>query len=163
MHSADFWAERRIQIKPVMKKILNFTCIFAVLAIGYLIPACQTISENNSEIATSGKEMLLTDAGFRARTITTSKMQQQVTALASNKVSAVKHNGKLYYVYPTTRKDQILVGNQAQFEAYRASLQSQRASQPSQMHSGDPVWVEETAGPGNVSIETFEGLDEVNP
>ena len=143
--------------------MLNYAAILALLAAAYLVAGCATISDNNAEIATSQKEMLLTDAGFRARTVTTPKMQQQVASLAANKVSAVKHNGKLYYVYPTTKKDQIMVGNQAQFEAYKAGLGARRTSPPSKMPSSDPIWVEETAGPDNISIETFEGLSPVNP
>jgi hypothetical protein len=141
-----------------MRNRQTFFTIVGVLTIGHLIGGCATVGENSAEIATSRKEMLLTDAGFRARTVTSPQQQEQVSRLAANKVSAVKHNGRLYYVYPTIRKDQILVGNQAQFEAYKAGLQSSRSSQGTNPQAGDPFWVEETAGPNNVAIETFEAV-----
>ena len=98
-----------------MKEISKFATITVLFTIGFQIAGCQAVKENNSAIATSQKEMLLTQAGFRFKDVTTPKQQQQVSQLAENKVSAVKYQGKLYYVYPTTKKDQILVGNQAQF------------------------------------------------
>ena len=48
--------------------------------------------------------------------------QQQVEKLTVGAVSAVKYKGKLYYVYPTEKKDQILVGKQAQFDRYKKML-----------------------------------------
>ncbi len=146
-----------------MKKMLNHAVILTLLATASLVAGCQTISENKAEIATSQKEMLLTDAGFRARTVTTPKQQEQVSKLAASKVSAVKYKGKLYYVYPTTKKDQILVGNQSQFNAYKDGLQSTRSSQGTNPQAGDPFWVEETAGPDHVTVETFEALSPDNP
>jgi len=40
----------------------------------------------------------------------------------------VKYQGKVDYVLPTAKKDQILVGNQARFNAYRQALAAQQAS-----------------------------------
>ena len=42
--------------------------------------------------------------------------------LAQYRVSAVKYNGKLYYVFPTAKKDKIYVGKQKQFNAYKEAL-----------------------------------------
>jgi len=131
-----------------------------------LVAGCQTVATNQAGIATSKKEVLLAKAGFKAKTVTTPKQQQQVSLLAVDKVSAVKYHGKLYYVYPTAKKDHILVGNQAQFNAYKQALQaqqtSQQAQQNAQMAAGSPVWVGETAGPRHITVEEFDGFGPLN-
>ena len=149
-----------------MKEISKFATITALFAVGSLIAGCQAVSENNSAIATSQKEMLLTQSGFRFKDVTTPKQQQQVSQLAENKVSAVKYQGKLYYVYPTAKKDQILVGNQAQFNAYKTALQAQRANpvanQQTQLPAGSSFW-DETAGPDQIAAYTFDGFGGLDP
>src|SRR5213595_4086790 len=102
-----------------MKKLLTLTSLISGMAVLALIAACQTVATNQGELAASKKEVLLAQAGYKAKTVTTPKQQQQVSLLAVDKVSAVKYHGKLYYVYPTAKKDHILVGNQAQFNAYK--------------------------------------------
>jgi len=137
------------------------------MAILALVVGCQTAAVNQSEIATSKKEMLLSQAGFKVKMVTTPKQQKQVSILAVDKVSAVKYQGKLYYVYPTAKKDQILVGKQAQFDAYKQALKakqaSQQAQQNAQMAAGSPVWVGETAGPRHITVEEFDGFGPLNP
>ena len=124
-----------------------------------LITACQTTGTSQSAVAQ--KEALLTQAGFKSKTVTTPKQQQQVSQLAVDRVSAVKYQGKVYYVFPTGNKSQILVGTQAQFNAYKKALQAQPASQAQasqtaqqqqQMLQGSPVWAGETAGPRHVDV-----------
>jgi hypothetical protein len=154
------------------KKLLTFANILGSVALVYVMAACQTTSTaNSSATATSQKEMLLSKAGFKTKTVTTPKQQQQVSQLAENKVSAVKYKGKLYYVYPTAKKDQIFVGNQAQFDAYKQALQAQQASQQTsqqanqqaQMAAGSPTWVGETAGPRHISVDVFDGFGPLDP
>src|SRR5207247_9136334 len=138
-----------------MKKLFTLTRLISGMAVLALIAACQTVATNQGELATSKKEFLLAQAGFKTKTVTTPKQQQQVSLLAVDKVSAVKYHGKLYYVYPTGKKDHILVGNQAQFNAYKQALQaqqtSQQAQQNAQMADGSPAWVGETAGPRHIT------------
>ena len=150
-----------------MKKLLTLTSIISTMAVLALMAGCQTVATNQAELATSKKENLLAQAGFKAKTVTTAKQQQQVSLLAVDKVSAVKYQGKLYYVFPTGKKDQILVGNQAQFKAYKQALQTQqttqKAQQQQQMLQGSPVWVGETAGPRHITVEEFDGFGPLNP
>ena len=152
-----------------MKKILRWTLInvFTAGALLALTPGCGTVADNNAEIAKSQKEMLLTQAGFRTHTVTTPAQIKQVSQLAPNKVTAVKQNGKLLYVYPSGKRDQIYVGNQAQYNAYRQELQgywkSVQAQQSEQMLTGSPTWVGETAGPDHIGIETFNGFEPLDP
>ena len=115
-----------------MKKLLTLTGIISATAILALVAGCQTVATNQAELATSKKENLLAQAGFKAKTVTTPKQQQQVSLLAVDRVSAVKYQGKLYYVFPTVKKDQILVGNQAQFNVYKQALQAQTSQKTQQ-------------------------------
>src|SRR6266508_3885253 len=138
-----------------MKKLLTLTSIASTISVLALITACQTVATNNTEIAASKKQNLLTQAGFKFITVTTPKQQQAVSQLAEGRVSAVNYNGKLYYVFPTTKKDQIYVGKQKQYNAYKQALQAQQGQQ--QM-AGTPVFVTETAGPNHIEVDQFDGF-----
>jgi hypothetical protein len=150
------------------KNLLTFANILGVVALLSVMVAGQSTSlANSSAIGVSQKEMLLSQAGFKTKTVTTPKQQQQVSQLAENKVSAVHYKGKLYYVYPTAKKDQILVGKQAQFDAYKQALQAQQASQKAnqraQMLTGSPERVGETAGPRHITVQVFDGFGPLDP
>ena len=138
-----------------MKKLLTLTSIASTVAVLALIAACQTVATNNAQIAASKKQSLLAQAGFKFITVTTPKQQQAVSQLAQGRVSAVKYNGKLYYVFPTTKKDQIFVGRQKQYNAYKQSLEAQQGQQ--QM-AGTPTFVTETAGPNHIEVDQFDGF-----
>jgi hypothetical protein len=155
-----------------MKKLLTLTSIAGIGAVLTLMTACQTTGTSQSVVAQ--KEALLKQAGFKSKTVTTPKQQQQVSQLAVDRVSSVKYQGKVYYVFPTGNKSQILVGRQAQFNAYKKALQAQHASQTAQQASqtsqqqqqmlqGSAVWSGETAGPRHVDVEVFDGFGPLNP
>src|SRR6266478_3572175 len=113
-----------------MKKLLNLTSIASTIAVLALMAACQTTGTSG----VAQKESLLSQSGFKVITVTTPKQQQAVSGLAQGRVSAVKYNGKLYYVYPTGTKDKIYVGRQKQYNAYKQALTAQPASsQPASM------------------------------
>jgi hypothetical protein len=154
-----------------MKKLLALTSVLCAVAALTFVTGCASTATTT---ASPQKEVLLAHAGFKSKTVTTLKQQQQVSLLAVDRVSAVKYHGKLYYVYPTAKKDQILVGKQAQFDAYKQALKAQQASQPAQQPSqktqqeqqmlqGSPVWAGETAGPRHVDVEVFDGFGPLNP
>src|SRR5437870_13670798 len=134
-----------------MKKLLTLTSIASTVAVLALIASCQTVATNNAEIAASKKQNLLAQSGFKYITVTTAKQQQAVSQLAQGRVSAVKYNGKLYYVFPTAQKNKIYVGRQKQYNAYKQAVAAQQGQQ--QM-AGAPVYtIEERAGPQNVEVE----------
>ena len=109
--------------------------------------------------STSPKEVLLAQSGFKVKTITTSKQQQHVSRLAQGRVSVVKYNGKVYYIYPTAKKDQVYVGNQAQFNAHKQALKARQVAQQGQQQmAGNPIFVGETAGPNHIEVEQFDGF-----
>ena len=147
-----------------MKKLLTLTSIASIGTVLTLMTACQTTGSGQSVVAQ--KEALLAQSGCKVITVTTPQQQQAVSGLTQGKVSAVKYNGKLYYVFPTGTKDKIYVGKQKQFNAYKQTLAAQHASQPMTMaqqgeqqmagQSLEPTL--ETAGPHNVEIQQFGGF-----
>ena len=151
------------------KNLLTFANTLGIAALVCVMAAYPSTSiANSSAMAMSQKEMLLSQAGFKTKTVTTPKQQQQVGQLAENKVSAVHYKGKLYYVYPTAKKDQIFVGKQAQFDAYKQALvqtqqASQKTNQRAQMLNGSPALVGETAGPRHITVQVFDGFGPLDP
>ncbi len=149
-----------------MKKLLTLTSIASAIAVLALITACQTATTNQAELTASKKEFLLAQSGFKVITVTTPKQQQAINGLAQYRVSAVKYNGKLYYVFPTSTKDKIYVGKQRQFNAYKQALAGQQASQPAsqqaqpgqQMMNPAPTMTFETAGPNHIEVDQFDGF-----
>jgi hypothetical protein len=149
-----------------MKELSTLTSIVRATAALMLIAACQTVATNDAELVASKKEFLLAQSGFKVITVTTPKQQQAVSGLAQYRVSAVKYNGKLYYVFPTAKKDKIYVGKQKQFNAYKQALGGQKASHPTSMaqqgeqqmagQSLEPTL--ETAGPNHIEVQQFGGF-----
>jgi hypothetical protein len=114
-----------------MKKLLTLTSIASIGAVLALISASEATAASASEI--SRKEALLSQSGFKVITVTDPKQQQAVNGLAQGRCSAVTSNGKLFYVFPTAKKDKIYVGKQAQFNKYKKAIAAQQASQPARM------------------------------
>jgi hypothetical protein len=137
-----------------MKKLLRLTSIASIGAVLALMAACQTTG--TGQAASSQKEALLSQSGFKVVNVTDPKQQQAVNGLAQGRCSAVRHNGKLYYVYPTGAKDKIYVGKQKQFNAYKQNLTAQQGQQ--QMAGQSLMPTLETAGPHNVEVEQFGGF-----
>jgi len=145
-----------------MKKLLTLTGIASIGAVLALLAACETTGSSQAAVQ---KESLLSQSGFKVITVTTPKQQQAVSGLAQGRCSAVKYNGKLYYVYPTGTKDKIYVGRQKQFNAYKQALAGQpghpgsMAQQgQSQMAGQSLMPTMETAGPHNVEVQQFGGF-----
>jgi hypothetical protein len=137
-----------------MKKLLTLTSVLSAVAALAFVTGCASTGTTTAA-ASQKKESMLQQAGFKTKMATTPKQQQRVSALAQGRVSAVKYNGKLYYVYPTATKNQIYVGKQAQYNAYKQLLQAQQGQQ--QM-AGSPVFTGETAGPNHIEVEQFDGF-----
>jgi hypothetical protein len=153
--------------KGNVKKLSTLTTIAIAMAALALMSACQTVATNNAELAASRKEFLLAQSGFKVITVTTPKQQQAINGLAQYRVSAVKYNGKLYYVFPTATKDKIYVGKQKQFNSYKSALAAQQGSQSTsqpaqpgqQLIQGQSLMPTlETAGPHNVEVQQFDGF-----
>src|SRR5213593_4642363 len=111
-----------------MKNLLTLANIASAMAALALMAACQTTGTSQSAVAQ--KEALLAQSGFKVITVTTPQQQQAISGLSQGRCSAVKYNGKLFYVFPTATKDKIYVGKQKQYNAYKNALAAQKASQP---------------------------------
>lgn len=139
-----------------MKKLLTLTSIVSIGSVLILMSACQTTSTTQS--ATAQKEPLLAQSGFKVITVTTPKQQQAVNGLPQGSVSAVKYNGKLYYVYPTGTKDKIYVGKQKQFNVYKQALAAQQARAAQSTMNPPPTMTYEGAGPHHIVVQQFDGF-----
>ena len=146
-----------------MKKLLTLTNIAGAMASLALMAACQTTGTTQS--ATPQKEALLAQSGFRVITVTTTRQQQAINGIPQGRVSAVKFNGRLFYVFPTATKDKIYVGRQKQFDAYKQALTAQHASHPSMAQMGEAQMAGqsleptlETAGPNHIEVQQFGGF-----
>src|SRR4029434_4277080 len=150
----------RIQGKPNMKQLSTLRSVIGATTALALMVACQTVATNDAELAASKKEFLLAQSGFKVITVTTPKQQQAINGLAQYRVSAVKYNGKLYYVFPTAKKDKIYVGRQKQFNVYKQALAGHQASHPSMAQMGEQQMAGqsleptlETAGPNHIEVQ----------
>jgi len=114
-----------------MKKLFTLISIASIGMVMALISASEATAASGSEI--SKKEALLTQSGFKIVTVTTTKQKEAVNGLAQGRCSAVTFNKKLFYVFPTARKDKIYVGKQAQFDRYKKAIAAQQASKPARM------------------------------
>jgi hypothetical protein len=148
-----------------MKQLSTLANLVAATAALMLMAACQTVATNDAELAASRKEFLLAQSGFKVITVTTPPQQQAINGLAQYRVSAVKYNGKLYYVFPTAKKDKIYVGRQKQFNVYKQVLAGQQASHPSMAQMGEQQMAGqsleptlETAGPNHIEVQQFGGF-----
>ena len=149
-----------------MKKLLTLTSIASIGAVLALISACQTTGAAGGEV--SRKETLLSQSGFKVITVTTPQQQQAVAGLTQGRVSAVTYNKKTYYVFPTSTKDKIYVGKQAQFNRYKQALAAHVASHPAaqqaaaqgqgQMAGQSLMPTLETAGPNHIEVQQFGGF-----
>ena len=154
-----------------MKQLSTLTNVVGATAALMVMAACQTVATNDAELAASKKEFLLAQSGFKVITVTTPKQQQAINGLAQYRVSAVKYQGKLYYVFPTAKKDKIYVGRQKQFNAYKSAFAAQQSGQPASQQAGSgqaqpgqqlinpaPTMTYETAGPQHIEVEQFDGF-----
>jgi ligand-binding sensor domain-containing protein len=114
-----------------MNKLLTLTNIASIGAVLALISASEATAASRSEI--SRKEALLAQSGFKVITVTTPKQKEAVNGLAQGRCSAVKFNGKLFYVFPTGTKDKFYVGKQKHFDRYKKAIAAQMGSQAKKM------------------------------
>jgi hypothetical protein len=114
-----------------MKKLLTLTGIASIATALMLLSAFEATAASGSEI--SRKEALLAQSGFKVVTVTTPKQKEAVNGLAQGRCSAVKYNGKLFYVFPTATKDKFYLGKQKHYDAYKKAIAAQQASQPKKM------------------------------
>jgi hypothetical protein len=80
-------------------------------------------------------ENMMTQAGFKAVPITTAAQQQEVSKLPPDRISAVKRNGQVYFVFPDPNHKVIYVGNKSQLHAYKQEVSDLRLKQDAEMEA----------------------------
>ena len=139
-----------------MKLSTTLVVLSAILALG----TGSTLLAGGS----ATKETLLAQSGFRLKTVTTQRQREQIDGLPEGQVSAITYQHKLYYVYRTTQKDQVYVGKQQQFDAYKQALSGPENTSRVQKEMQDrPDMVFEGAGPNHVRVQEFDEFGPMNP
>jgi hypothetical protein len=139
-----------------MKKLLKLISIVSAVAASALITACQSTGTGQS--ATAQNEVLLAQSGFKTVAVTTPKQQQAVSKLPQGTVSAVKYQGKTYYVYPTAAKDKIYVGKQTHVKAAQKAVAAQQTQAAQQNMNPPPTMTFQGHGQHGVVAEEFDGF-----
>ena len=135
-----------------MKNLIKLTSTITIGAILALLTGCQTTTS-----ATAQNEAILTQSGFKTIAVTTPKQQQAVSKLPQGTVSAVKHQGKTYYVYPSATNDKIYVGKQTHVNAAKQAYAAQQAQAQNSMNP-PPTMTFQGHGQHGIVAEQFDGF-----
>src|SRR5919106_352406 len=138
-----------------MKNLFTLTSIVMIGAVLALLTACETTATGQS--TTAKNEALLAQSGFKTIAVTTPKQQQAVSKLPQGTVSAVKYQGKQYYVYPTASNDKIYVGKQTHVNAAKQAYAAQQAQAQNSMNPA-PTMTFQGHGQHGVVAEEFDGF-----
>ena len=136
-----------------MKNLITLTSTVTIGAALALLTACQTTTSTTAQ-----NEALLTQSGFKPITVTTPKQHAAVSKLPQGTVSAVKYQGKTYYVYPTAAKDKIYVGKQAHVNTARKAVAAQQAQAAQNSMNPPPTMTFQGHGQHGVVAEEFDGF-----
>jgi hypothetical protein len=66
----------------------------------------------------------LVAAGFKVVTATTREQQEHLQTLSAGQVTAWQRTGRIFYVYPDVARNQLYVGTQKEYEAFRRLVPS---------------------------------------
>src|SRR5690349_11005152 len=66
------------------------------------------------------QQSMLTAAGFKALPATTPEQEHLLKSLPKDRVSPIRRQGKVYFVYPDASGKTLYVGQEAQYLAYEA-------------------------------------------
>ena len=88
------------------------------------------------------RENTLRRAGFKPYVAKTRMEQQKLDLLSNGKVTRVKYNGKVSYLYAGPDHHRILVGNTLQYMLYQKYLMDQVVRKGEDEDLLDKAWVE---------------------
>ena len=92
--------------------------ILGLALLGAMLAGCSTTKQTESQLAA---------AGFKIIPASTPQQQQQLNSLPSGKVSIVKRQGQVYFVYPDRSQNVLYVGKNRQYDAYQNMLLNDQA------------------------------------
>ena len=98
------------------------TFLVALVSVALLAGStgCSTFKQKQT---VQQKEDMLKTAGFKVIPASTPDQQRMVKTLPTNRVSAVRRKGQVYFVFPVRAQDALYVGNNSQYLAYRQLAQ----------------------------------------
>ena len=102
-----------MKIMQTIKPFLNRVSWLTGVALLLLATGCAT---------TKHQESMLTAAGFRVVTASTPQQMQKLKSLPPNKFSAIKRNGKIWYVYPEAADGRIYLGTKNEYQQYQQNV-----------------------------------------
>lgn len=103
--------------------------------------------------STTDTENLLSAAGFTIVPATTPQQEAEVNTLPPGKVTLVQRSGTNYYVFPDHAKNQLYVGQSAQYQEYqRLRLQKQLAEEQLSAAQMNSTTAFTTWGPWSVPV-----------
>jgi hypothetical protein len=97
-------------------------------------------------------ESLLLRAGFKAKVATTAKQRQELKTLPEGTVSPVTQKGKTFYIYPDAPRNEIYVGNKAQYQAYENLITQQS-------DSAGPIKTKDSVRGFEIPVREFYGWE----
>ena len=106
-----------------MKDNAIFLVAIVCVTLAALPTGCATSKEKQ---ATQQKEDMLVASGFKIITATTPVQQQMLKTLPASRVSAVRRNGQIYFVYPVQARNVLYVGKNSQYLAYQQLAQQRQ-------------------------------------
>jgi hypothetical protein len=115
------------------------------------VVAAVLIAAFTAEGATQA-ENLLVSAGFQVQAAKTVSQRQELERLPKGKVSEVTQNGKTFYVYPDAQRNQLFVGDEAQYQIYLDEVTIEGSS-------ADEILKTDYTAAGQVKIPEFSGWD----
>jgi hypothetical protein len=124
---------------PLKQRTINLAFV-ALCLLGAWTAAASTPAEN-----------LLLSAGFKAKVATTASQRQELKTLPEGQVSPVTQNGKTFYVYPDAQRNQIYVGNKAQYQNYQNRIARPRGS-------ARPIVNTDYIGGNQIKVREFDGM-----
>lgn len=72
-------------------------------------------------------ESYLAASGFKVMPATTPEQLTQLNTLPDKKITVVKRQGQVYFVYPDKAQNELYIGQNAQYSAYQNLLLNQKA------------------------------------
>ena len=121
-------------------------------AINFAIVALFGLFSAGAAAATPSAENLLLSAGFKAKVATTAKQRQELKTLPEGTVSAVMQRGTTFYIFPDPSRNEIYVGNKAQYQAYENLM-------PQQSDSAGPIKAKDSVRGFQVPVREFYGWE----
>lgn len=95
--------------------------LFLVSVLLACAPGCAT--------STGQTERYLAASGFKVMPATTPEQLQQLNNLPNTKISVIKRQGQVYFVYPDKAQKQLYVGRNAEYSAYQNLLLNEKSMQ----------------------------------